>query len=109
MADYLAMPVSFEQIVAVIRQMSSADRQRLLDLVPELRQATQPVTRSSYQTRPGPKASPASTSRSDATSGEYDENAGPGQRPKSSGPAGNALDVGTDWMADLSHSSWREP
>ena len=34
-----ALPVSVEQVAAVIKQMHSADRQRLLDLVPELRQA----------------------------------------------------------------------
>jgi len=37
-----ALPVSVEQLAAAIRQMSPADRQRLLTLVPELRQeATQ--------------------------------------------------------------------
>lgn len=37
-----ALPVSVEQLAAAIRQMSSADRQRLLTLVPELHQeATQ--------------------------------------------------------------------
>ena len=34
-----ALPVSVEQLAAAIRQMSPADRQRLLDLVPELHQA----------------------------------------------------------------------
>jgi hypothetical protein len=33
-----ALPVSVEQIAAVIKQMNPADRQRLLSLVPELRQ-----------------------------------------------------------------------
>ncbi len=33
-----ALPVSVEQLAAAIRQMSPADRQRLLTLVPELRQ-----------------------------------------------------------------------
>jgi len=38
----LALPVSVEQLAAVIRRMSPAERQRLLELVPELRQdATQ--------------------------------------------------------------------
>ena len=38
----LALPVSVEQLAAVIRRMSPAERQRLLALVPELRQdATQ--------------------------------------------------------------------
>ena len=37
-----ALPVSVEQLATAIRQMSAADRQRLLILVPELRQeATQ--------------------------------------------------------------------
>lgn len=35
----IALPVSVEQLAAAIRHMSPADRQRLLDLVPELRQA----------------------------------------------------------------------
>jgi len=34
----LALPVSIEQIAVVIKQMSRSDRERLLDLVPELRQ-----------------------------------------------------------------------
>jgi hypothetical protein len=34
----LALPISIEQLAAVIRQMNSADRQRLLALAPELRQ-----------------------------------------------------------------------
>jgi hypothetical protein len=33
-----ALPISIEQLVTVIRHMTPADRQRLLDLVPELRQ-----------------------------------------------------------------------
>ena len=37
----LALPVSVEQVAAVIKQMNSADRRRLLDLVPELRQIAQ--------------------------------------------------------------------
>jgi hypothetical protein len=37
-----ALPISIEQLATVIRHMTPADRQRLLDLVPELRQeATQ--------------------------------------------------------------------
>jgi len=99
----LALSVTVEQIAAVIRQMSSADRQRLLDLVPELRQASQSTARTSYQARSGPK--PPS---SGATSGEYDETAGPGQRPKSSGSGDGALDVGIDWMADLSRNRRHE-
>lgn len=40
MADVLfALPVSVEQIALVIKQMNPNDRQRLLDLVPELRDA----------------------------------------------------------------------
>jgi hypothetical protein len=35
----LALPVSVEQLAAAIRQMSPADRQRLLELAPELCQA----------------------------------------------------------------------
>ena len=34
----LALPISIEQLATVIRHMTPADRQRLLDLVPELRQ-----------------------------------------------------------------------
>jgi len=34
----LALPISIEQLAAVIRQMNVADRQRLLALAPELRQ-----------------------------------------------------------------------
>ncbi|SRR6266851_3749501 len=34
----LALPISIEQLAAVIRQMNAADRQRLLALAPELRQ-----------------------------------------------------------------------
>jgi hypothetical protein len=33
-----ALPISIEQLATVIRHMTPADRQRLLDLVPELRQ-----------------------------------------------------------------------
>ena len=35
----IALPVSVEQLAAAIRHMSPADQRRLLDLVPELRQA----------------------------------------------------------------------
>lgn len=38
-----ALPVSVEQVAAVIKQMNTADRQRLLKLVPELRQAAMQV------------------------------------------------------------------
>ena len=34
----LALPVSVEQVAVVIKQMSRSDRERLFDLVPELRQ-----------------------------------------------------------------------
>jgi hypothetical protein len=34
----LALPISLEQLAAMIRQMNAADRQRLLALAPELRQ-----------------------------------------------------------------------
>ena len=34
----LALPISIEQLAAVIRHMNAADRQRLLALAPELRQ-----------------------------------------------------------------------
>jgi hypothetical protein len=34
----LALPISIEQLAAVIRQMNAADRQRLLTLAPELLQ-----------------------------------------------------------------------
>ena len=83
--------ISLEQIAAVIRQMSSSDRQRLLDLVPELRP--------SYQAHPGQKPVSSSASPSSATTGEYDETASGGPRPQS-GPG--SLDVGIDWMTDLS-------
>ncbi len=33
-----ALPVSIEQVAVVIKQMSRSDRERLLDLIPELRQ-----------------------------------------------------------------------
>lgn len=82
--------ISLEQIAAVIRQMSSSDRQRLLDLVPELRP--------SYQARPGQKPVSSSVSHNSATTGEYDETAGGGPRP--AGPG--SLDMGIDWMTDLS-------
>jgi hypothetical protein len=92
MADFtINASISLEQIAAVIRQMSSSDRQRLLDLVPELRP--------SYQARPGQKPVSSSASPSSATTGEYDETATGGQRPPSSG---GSLDVGIDWMTDLS-------
>lgn len=38
-SSIFALPVSVEQIAAAIKQMSPTDWQRLLDLVPELRQA----------------------------------------------------------------------
>lgn len=41
-----ALPISIEQLATVIRHMTPVDRQRLLDLVPELRQeATQVPSR----------------------------------------------------------------
>lgn len=47
-----ALPVSVEQVAAVIKQMSPSDRRRLLDLVPELRQtATQPQARTVDEAR----------------------------------------------------------
>ena len=47
-----ALPVSVEQITAVIKQMDQADQERLLDLVPSLRQvATQPLVRTAEQTQ----------------------------------------------------------
>lgn len=81
--------ISLEQIAAIIRQMSSSDRQRLLDLVPELRP--------SYQARPGQKSSSSGASQN-LTTGEYDETTGGGPRPSGAG----SLDMGIDWMADLS-------
>jgi hypothetical protein len=41
----LALPVSVEQVASVIKQMDQGDRERLFDLVPELRQlaARQPA------------------------------------------------------------------
>jgi hypothetical protein len=42
----VALPVSVEQIASAIRQMAEDDRERLFDLVPDLRQVTvQPSTR----------------------------------------------------------------
>ncbi|MCB9078186.1 MAG: hypothetical protein H6631_11375 [Anaerolineaceae bacterium] len=47
-----ALPVSVEQIAAVIKQMDEADQERLLDLVPSLRQiAAQPRVRTAEQTQ----------------------------------------------------------
>lgn len=83
--------ISLEQLAAVIRQMSPSDRQRLLELVPELRP--------SYQARPGQKPVSSGASPSSATTGDYDETASGGQRPQS---GSGSLDLGIDWMADLS-------
>jgi hypothetical protein len=38
MGSRLALPISVEQVAIVIRQMSRTDRERLLDLAPDLRQ-----------------------------------------------------------------------
>lgn len=47
-----ALPVSVEQIAAVIKQMGPDDRQRLLDLVPELREAAaEPASRTEEEAR----------------------------------------------------------
>lgn len=47
-----ALPVSVEQVAAVIKQMSPTDRRRLLDLVPDLRQvATQGAPRTVDEAR----------------------------------------------------------
>jgi hypothetical protein len=47
-----ALPISIEQLATVIRHMTPADRLRLLDLVPELRQeATQVSPRTLDETR----------------------------------------------------------
>jgi len=47
-----ALPVSVEQIAAAIKQMSPAEQRRLLDLVPELRQAIiQPASRTEEEAR----------------------------------------------------------
>lgn len=40
-SSIFALPVSVEQVATVIKQMSAADRQRLLTLVPELQRAAQ--------------------------------------------------------------------
>lgn len=45
MEAQLVLPVSVEQVALVIRQMSWSDRERLLDLVPELRQAPPSTSR----------------------------------------------------------------
>jgi len=109
MSEYgLAIPVSFEQIVAVLRQMSSADYQRLLDLVPELRQAALPVTHSAQKARPAQKHA-SGAPESSAVYGQYDENAGPSMSPASPGMVQGGLEVGIDLMCDLSRSTWREP
>jgi hypothetical protein len=47
----VALPVSVEQIAAVIKQMSPDNRQRLLDLVPELRQPLEPRARTLREAR----------------------------------------------------------
>lgn len=48
----LALPVSVEQIAIVIKQMSQTDQQRLLELVPSLRQLASPASaRTIEQTR----------------------------------------------------------
>jgi hypothetical protein len=39
----IALPVSVEQVAVAIRQMKLADRKRLMELVPELRQETTEV------------------------------------------------------------------
>jgi hypothetical protein len=39
MEPRLVLPVSVEQVALVVRQMSRADRERLLDLVPDLHQS----------------------------------------------------------------------
>jgi hypothetical protein len=45
-----ALPVSVEQIASAIKQMDQGDRERLFDLVPDLRQvAFQPVARTRGQ------------------------------------------------------------
>ena len=41
----LALPVSVEQVAVVIKQMSRSDRERLLNLVPELRQMSPTTSR----------------------------------------------------------------
>ena len=53
MADLVfAMPVSVEQIAAVIKQMDQTEQERLLDLVPSLRQvATRRPVRTAEQTQ----------------------------------------------------------
>ncbi len=49
----LALPVSVEQIAAVIRQMTPDDRQRLISLVPDLRQTAHHPSRTPDQARTG--------------------------------------------------------
>lgn len=39
-SEMVAMPVTIEQVAIVVRNMSRTDRQRLLELVPELREAS---------------------------------------------------------------------
>lgn len=39
----VSMPVTIEQVAVVVRNMSRKDRQRLLELVPELREAPNPL------------------------------------------------------------------
>jgi hypothetical protein len=45
MESRLALPISVEQVAIVVRQMSQADRERLLDLAPDLRQIARQAER----------------------------------------------------------------
>jgi hypothetical protein len=45
------MPVSLEQLAVAIRQISSADRRRLLELAPELREAAAALPRTLQEAR----------------------------------------------------------
>ncbi len=49
----LALPVSVEQVAVTIRQMSPAERQRLFELAPELREAAYNMPRALDEVRPG--------------------------------------------------------
>lgn len=45
METRITLPISVEQVAVLVRQMSWSDRERLIDLVPELRQMPPPPSR----------------------------------------------------------------
>jgi hypothetical protein len=54
-----AMPVSIEQLAIAIRQISSADRRRLFELAPELREAAAALPRTPQEARASVEATRA--------------------------------------------------